>query len=210
MAIATRHLKVLISSKQAEFAAERADIVRIMRPLPLLIASAAEDWAPESMPINERSIVEAMDCSIYVGLFGCVYSAPAVMEYELAHQNPQRELLIYVKSCTHRDATLAQFLKQLSDSRSGHTVQEFNDWSDVRDRFADHVWDAIGRMIERLLRLANPPVPMGPGSVLIRKWQHERDALVALGLPGDPREAADLASDLERLRSARRRHTAGP
>jgi hypothetical protein len=205
VALATRQLKVLISSKQEEFAAERADIVRIMRPLPLLVANAAEDWPPESMPIHQRSIVEASACSIYVGLFGCVHSAPAVMEYESAHTNKHRELLIYVKACAHRDAALAQFLERLNDSRSGHVVTPFNDWSDVRDRFADHLWDAIGRMVDRLLRLAHPPVPMGNSSGLLRKWHDEKDALMSLGLPEDPHEAAAFASELERKRSAFRR-----
>ena len=199
MAIAQRQLKVLISSKQSEFAAERADILRTIQPLPLLAANVAEEWAPESTPVERTSVREAAECSIYVGLFGCVYSYPTVLEYQAARANPQRELLIYVKACPTRDAELATFVDTITGPNSGHTVVTFTDWSQVRDRFADHLWSAVGRMIDRLLRLADPPVPMSIGdrSILVRKWQDEATALQGLGLPEDREEARQLARDLK-------------
>lgn len=203
MAIAQRQLTVLISSKQAEFAAERADILRIMRPMPLLAANAAEDWAPETKPVLDKSVDETAGAAIYVGLFGCVYSEPTVMEYRAARQNPHREVLIYVKDCKARDAPLDEFLRTVLTGRTGHTVVRFGDWADVRDRFADHLWDAVGRMIERLMRLGRPPVAMGSGGVLARKWNAERAALLALGLPADEQEALDLAAHLGRERARR-------
>jgi hypothetical protein len=201
MAVAHRHLTVLISSKQAEFAGERADIVQIVRPLPLLVANAAEHWAPETKSVEDKSVDEAAGSAIYVGLFGCIYSEPTVMEYRAARQNPHREVLIYVKDCATRDRALDEFLGSVLQARTGHTVVRFANWADARDRFAEHLWDAVGRMIDRLMRLGNPPVAMGGGGVLERKWNAERAALLALGLPVRSEDALEMAEHLRRERS---------
>lgn len=203
MAVVIPHLKVLISSKQAEFAAERADILQRMQPLPLLVANAAEQWSPESMPVERKSVDEALGCAIYVGLFGCVYSEPTVLEYEAARSNPHREILVYIKDCAHRDSRLVPFVNGLMEGKSGHTVLRFATWSVVQDRFADHLWNAVGRMIERLLRIGNPPVAMGGGGVLERKWQTERASFAALGLPTTPDEALQMADYLRRAHHQR-------
>jgi hypothetical protein len=203
MAIASPTLKVLISSKQAEFAAERADILQTIRPLPLLVANAAEQWPPESTPVERKSVEEASTCAIYVGLFGCVYSEPTVLEYRAASTNPHREILVYVKDCANREPALVPFLNALIEGKTGHTVTRFATWSDVRERFADHLWHAVGRMIDRLLRISSPPRAMGGGGVLQRKWEVERAALAALGLPNDPHEALQMAEYLECERSKR-------
>jgi len=202
VAVGQRHLTVLISSKQAEFAAERADILQIMRPMPLLVANAAEEWAPERTPVLHKSVNEAAACAIYVGLFGCIYSEPTVMEYREARKNPQRELLIYVKDCKTRELALDEFITATLGSTTGHTAVRFASWPDVRDRFADHLWEAVSRMVERLMRLGNPPVAMGSGGVLERKWNTERAALLALGLPERSQDALDLAAHLQRERAA--------
>jgi hypothetical protein len=56
-------------------------------------------------------------------------------------------------------------------------------------------------MIERLLRLASPPIAMGRGSMLVKKWSDERAALVNIGLPDTPDDARSLAEALLRSRS---------
>jgi hypothetical protein len=188
-------LSILISSKQLEFAAERADLREILRPLPLLVANAAETWAPESTPVLLKSIDEAANCAIYLGLFGCVYSEPTILEYRAASRNPHREILVYIKQCRQqRDRELEEFLETVKD---GRTVVQFTDWVQVRDRIADHLWRAVQRMIERLLRLGNPPTALGSSGAMARKWTAEKSSLLELGLPAEPQDAAHLAAWLQ-------------
>ena len=201
MAVASPNLKILISSKQSEFAAERADILGRIRPLPLLVANAAEQWPPESTPVERKSVEEASTCAIYMGLFGCVYSEPTVLEYEAASANPHREILIYIKDCANREPCLVPFVNRLKEGKTGHTVRQFATWRDVQELVVDHLWHAVGRMTERLLRLGNPPKALGSGGVLERKWRIERAALEALGLPTDPQEALRMAEYLGHERS---------
>jgi hypothetical protein len=191
-------LTVLISSKQAEFAAERADIRDIMRPMPLLAADSAENWPPESMAVERKSVEQGARCSIYVGLFACVYSEPTVEEYEAAARNPNRELLIYIRDCPERNAALVEFLDRILHPKQGHTIVQYRDWNTVRTRFADHLWSAIERMIQHLLRLGNPPVAMaGRGSVVERRWAYEKQQLLELGLPAHPAAALAQAEYLQ-------------
>jgi hypothetical protein len=190
-------LKVLISSKQLEFEAERSDILNIMKSLPLLAADAAEEWSPEREPIEDVSVREARGCSIYIGLFGCIYSHPTVLEYEAAAQNPYREMLVYVRDCPHRDESLAAFLEKMKDPQNGHTLVTYRDWQSVRSRLEKHLWDAVGRMVEHLLRLGHPPVAMGSGGAMERRWQHEKQNLIDLGLPADRESAVQFAERLK-------------
>lgn len=197
MAETIPHLNVLISSKQKEFAAERADIRELMKPLPLLIADAAEDWAPSSSSIRETFLKQARECAIYVGLFGCVYSPPTIEEYTAAAENPYREILIFVKECVQRDPELMKFVEQLADPESGRTIIVYKDWGSVRQRFEKSLWSAVGRMIEHLLRIGTPPVGMGADGALERRRKTMEPKLWALGLPRDRAMALQLAQLLE-------------
>jgi hypothetical protein len=88
----------------------------------LLVADAAEDWDPQSAAIRETYLRQAKSCALYVGLFGCVFSAPTIEEYRAAAGNPLRQVLVYVKECAGgRDAALTGFLHELSDPESGRT-----------------------------------------------------------------------------------------
>jgi len=203
MAIDKLTLPVLISSKQAEFAVERDDIIRIMKPMPLLAVDAAENWAPEALPVEEKSVRQAAGCAIYVGLFGCIYSEPTVLEYKAAAGNSYREILVYVKDCATRQPKLADFLDQVADPKNGHKLVRYSEWSTVRRRFRDHLWEAIGRMVQHALRLGDPPAAMGEdSSVFDQRWQLERAALLDLGLPDDPQRAKELAILLENEKDA--------
>lgn len=194
-------LPVLISSKQAEFPVERADIVKIMEPMPLLAADAAEGWAPEAVDVQEKSVQRANACLIYVGLFGCIHSEPTILEYRAATRNPHREILVYIRDCDNREPQLSAFLSEVIAPVTGRTVLRYSDWRAVRKRFRDHLWEAIGRMAQHCLRLGSPPAAMGPGSALARRWERERAGLLELGLPATPSEALELATFLEAERS---------
>ena len=201
MALSKLTLPVLISSKQIEFAAEREDIVALMRPMPLLAVDAAQNWAPEARPVEKKSVDQAASCAIYVGLFGCIYSEPTILEYRSASGNRYREILIYIKDCPKREGPLAEFLKEVMDPKTGRTVVRYSDWSKVRKRFREHLWEATGRMVQHLLRLADPPAAMGEdGSILERRWVVEKKALLNLGLPSNPGEARELARFFENER----------
>jgi hypothetical protein len=192
------HLNVLISSKQKEFAAERQDIRELMKPLPLLIADAGEDWVPSASPIRQTFLQQARECAIYVGFFGCIYSPSTIEEYTTAAENPYREILIFVKECPQRDPELARFIDQLVDPESGRTVVVYREWGSVRPRFEKSLWSAVGRMIEHLLRLGAPPVALGDGGALERRWKAIQQNLWGLGLPQDRAAALGLARLLER------------
>jgi hypothetical protein len=193
-------LKVLISSKQLEFQAERSDILNIMKSLPLLAADAAEEWSPEAEAVQNVSVRQASGCSIYIGLFGCIYSYPTILEYEAAAQNPYREMLVYVKDCPNRDESLAAFLEKVKDPTNGRTLVTYRDWESLRSRVEKHLWDAVGRMVEHLLRLGHPPVALGSGGAMERRWRHERQCLIDLGLPSDRELAVRFADGLRQQR----------
>jgi hypothetical protein len=204
MAVDQPTLRVLISSKQSEFEQERRDIAELMAPMPLLAANAAETWAPESIPVEDKSIYEARTCAIYVGLFGCVYSYPTTLEYQAAASNEQRELLIYIRYCPAREDALRKFLESVTDPRSGRTVVVYEDWASVRPRFESHLWAAVARMVQKALRLASPPQALGRSAVMRRMWEEERDQLSELGLPAEPAEACRLAKALQAAMNAGR------
>src|SRR3954447_17981702 len=171
MALLKMQLPVLISSKQAEFERERADIVKLMASMPLLAVDAAERWSPASIPVQHESVFHAERCAIYVALFGCRYSNPTILEYEAAAGNLHREVLIYIRDCDNREPPLHEFLERVSNPTAGPTVVHYSAWSKVRERFVEHLWDATGRMVQHLLRLGAVPSAMGAEQeVFEKRW----------------------------------------
>ena len=193
-------LNVLISSKQKEFVEERGDIRAMMAPMPLLVADAAEDWGPQSGSIRETFLRAAKGCALYVGLYGCVYSAPTVEEYWTAAENPHREILVYVKRCAARDEELKKFLDAVTAPESGRTIVVYDSWETVRPNFQRHLWAAIERMIAHCLELGNKPVSLsgGNGPLELRRRQYEQ-ALAEMGLPLDADRAFLLADQLRQF-----------
>jgi hypothetical protein len=194
-------LPVLISSKQAEFQKEREDISKIMESVPLLSADVAEGWAPQATPILDKSVEQARTCAIYVGFYGCIYSQPTVEEYKAASDNPYREILIYVKKCSAgREPKLVEFLEQIMSPTDGHVILAYSSWPKVRKQFTEHLWAAIGRMAMHALRLGKPPAALGTGddaAILEQMWAKEKNELLNLGLPANPKEALKLAQLIE-------------
>lgn len=200
MATNEARLNVLISSKQKEFTEERGDIRAMMAPMPLLVADAAEDWGAQSGSIRETFLREARGCALYVGLFGCLYSAPTIEEYRVAAENPHREILVYVKECPGRDKELSDFLGEVRNPDSGRTIVSYDSWMKVRPNFERHLWAAIQRMIAHCLELGNKQVSLsgGDGPLERRRRQYER-ALEEMGLPTDSERARRLADQLRRF-----------
>jgi len=194
-------LNVLISSKQKEFVRERADIRSLMAPMPLLVADAAEDWDPQSAAIRETYLRQAKSCALYVGLFGCVFSAPTIEEYRAAAGNPLRQVLVYVKECAGgRDAALTDFLHELSDPESGRTLVTYTVWDEVRPQFMRHLWAAIQRMIEHCIELGNKPVTLSSGAGALERRRHRYEAALAeMGFPVEGDRALELAAELRRF-----------
>jgi Domain of unknown function (DUF4062) len=198
-------LRVFISSKQAEFTAEREALATIIRKMPLLAPVTAEAWSPERADVRERFLADVRRCPIYVGLFGCVFSGPTVVEYETACENPRREILIYIKRCPS-DRVEPSLRPVLEALRAKHTVTEYDAPAQLQARFRRHLWSAVKRMIDAYIELRQPaPVAQGSQSVLRRLWDKQRVHLRDLGLPGDlsPEDAGRWA---ERLGSMLQSH----
>jgi Domain of unknown function (DUF4062) len=179
-------IRVFISSKESEFAAERAAMARIVSALPLLAPVIAEDWAPSREEVKSKYLGDVRASPIYVGLFGCLYSAATELEYRAALENPYREILVYVRSCSSPEPQLkAIFDTWFVDCE--HTVKRFTTWEELLPVFEKHLWSAVRRMIQAYLQLASPePVTRGEDSVFQDRWQEARSQILSLGLPGPP------------------------
>jgi hypothetical protein len=201
MAEVNEVIRVFISSKRSEFVVERAAMARIVSALPLLAPIVAEEWAPSREEVKSKYLGDVRSSPIYVGIFGCLYSAATELEYRAALENPYREILVYVRNCDSPEPQL----KPILDSwfvDCEHTVKRFTTWEELLPVFEKHLWNAVRRMIQAYLQLASPePITRGEESVFRRRWQEARSQIMSLGLPG--RVAADDAhSWAERLSRA--------
>lgn len=195
-------IRVFISSKQNEFQHERQRVENVIRNLPLLAPDLAEDWSPERESVENTFLRRVRAAPIYVGFFGCIYSAPTCLEYETARENPRREILIYIKECSHRDPLLDDFIHKIDNPKSGHTIKSFKNWDDLKPYFETHLWAAIRRMIENYIQLKEPePATRGPQSFKWHRWNETRQQLLDIGLPGahDPEKADVWAHELTRM-----------
>ena len=187
-----KSIRVFISSKQSEFQRERAEMARIIAGMPLLAPVLAEEWSPARVSVKEQYLADVRRSPIYIGLFGCIYSAATELEYRAALENPYREILVYVRKCEHAEPELQPLLDSWT-RECEHTVKQFETWEDLQPHFEKHLWNAVRLMIDAYLQLAaREPVARGEGSVMLRKWQEARRHLGALGLPGDLSESSAL------------------
>ena len=201
MATLNEVVRVFISSKQSEFKKERSEIAHLVSGMPLLAPVLAEEWSPARAEVRETFLADVRRSPIYVGLFGCVYSAATELEYRTALENPYREILVYLRRCTRADQELLPLLNSWT-TECTHTVKIFENWDDLRPHFEKHLWDAVRRMIEAYLQLSAPqPRAHAPGSVMEAKWREGLRQIVALGLPGDL-SAPSVQSWVERLSGA--------
>ncbi len=202
MAEISEVVRVFISSKQKEFQRERLGMEQVIRKLPLLAADLAEDWSPERETVKDTFLNRVRRAPIYVGLFGCIYSSPTCLEYETALENSRREILIYVRECQDREPRLADFIDRLESPEHGHTIKPFQDWGELKPYFERHLWNAVERMIDHYLRLAEPePATRGQKSIMARRWHETRSSLLSLGLPEahKPEQAAVWAQRLQAM-----------
>jgi hypothetical protein len=185
LAVIDEVIRVFISSKRAEFERERSAMAEMISSLPLLAPIIAEEWSPARENAKQKYLGDVRNSPIYVGIFGCVYSAATELEYRTALENPYREILIYVRDCENPDAELKPLLKSWFVDCE-HTVRRYTKWEELRPVFQKHLWDAVGRMIEAYLQLARPEMtPRGFDSVLEPRWKEARNQIMSLGLPGD-------------------------
>jgi Domain of unknown function (DUF4062) len=168
-------IPVFISSKQAELVVERDLLADQIRRLPPLEPVVAEEWAPQAKRVQEVMLDKVRAAPIYVGLFASVYSEPTELEYREAVKNPYREVLIYIKSGADRDARLEALVKAMRDD---HVVTTYRDVRDLLHRFAEHLQEAMSRMILQLQRLGEqPPTGRGRESRLRARWEEQQRLL---------------------------------
>lgn len=179
---------VFISSKQAEFRAERTLIQRLIESTPHMAPVLAEDWSPERGGVRDRYVGDVERCDIYVGLFGCVYSAPTEEEYRVAARNPARELLIYMRDCEgNRDPQLATLIAEIEATGVPAKLSAKR----IRDVFLRDLNNAVTRMLRAFRNQSERPrlQSRAGDSVILRDWDQARASLSELGYPVDDRAA---------------------
>lgn len=190
----TDPIRVFISSKQIEFAEERRAIRAIVESSPLMAPVLGEDFVPERSDARSRYLADVDRCPIYVGLFGCTYSASTEDEYRHALHNPTREVLLYVRPCPdRRDEKLSELIKEFERN---HVTTKLESIPKLRKTFIDHLHGAIVRMVTLLLDQREAPRPQGgPESSTERDWHERRVALRDFGFPVDaPEMLGNLAN----------------
>jgi Domain of unknown function (DUF4062) len=194
-------IKVFVSSKQAEFKCEREGIFELVSGMPLLAPILAEDWSPGRDAVKSRYLRNVRESPIYVGLFGCIYSAPTEEEYRAALENPFREVLVYVRECDRADAGLLLLRKSFLEDCI-HTVTVFKTWDDLKPVFERHLWNAVYQMIQAYMEMAKPqPQARGEDSVMLSNWKLAKSQLTELGLPGSGTQE-DAIQWAQRLRNS--------
>jgi Domain of unknown function (DUF4062) len=198
----TDPIRVFISSKQAEFSAERQIMKKIIEGSDVMAPVVAEDFAPERGDVRSRYLADVERCPIYVGLFGCVYSAPTEDEYRHALLNPAREILLYVRPCPdRRDEALARLVAEF-EARS--VPKKLDTVQTLRKNFAEHLHRALSRMIRVLMDQQAPPRPQSVArrSSIREEWEERRQRLGAIGFPVD--DANELEKVIAQFRTAER------
>jgi Domain of unknown function (DUF4062) len=189
-------IRVFISSKQSEFVEERRLLASVLKKMPLLAAIVAEEWPAQRTDIRDRFLNDVRRSAIYVGLFGRVYSAPTELEYRTALENDKREILVYIR----RDVEPEEPLRPLVKEMKTRVISHFATAEELAVRFEEHVWAAVGRMLEAYMALSSPPPQPHSGSVspMRRRWEKVRSGWADL-LPGaaSPEEAADAVAQLQ-------------
>lgn len=196
----TDPIRVFISSKQAEFTAERQVMKKIIEASDVMAPILAEDFAPERSDVRSRYLADVERCPIYVGLFGCIYSAPTEEEYRHALLNPAREILLYVRPCPdRREEALVRLVVEF-EARS--VPKKLDSIQTLRKSFKEHLQRALSRMIRMLMDQTVRPRAQGGAleSSIRREWEERRQRLGVMGFPVD--DAAGLEKVIARFRTA--------
>ena len=176
-------IRVFISSKQEEFATERAVLAHEIESMAILEPVLAESWLPQGTSVQDLYLRDVRSCPIYVGLFGCTYSEPTKLEYLAASENAYRERLIYLKECAPVDPPLQELIKTFERQV---VFKRFRTVGDLLPTFSNHLLAALSRMITNYQLLGEPkPVAHGSGAALEKRWASRQKQLSQLGLPGD-------------------------
>ena len=183
-----KKLQVFVSSKFSEFPQERAILKHEIEALPLLEPVLAEDWPPQAAAPKDVYVADVQRCYIYVGLFGCMYSEPTRVEYEVAGENPHREVLIYLRNCPGgSDSELKALIADILDTR---VARKYSDPLELLPIVQADLQAALWRMVDLCLRAGKNQDQTGTRSV----WT---PSLASVGVPADPQSALELANDIE-------------
>lgn len=179
-------IRVFISSKEREFAAQRASLRDKLNETAMFEVTLVED-SPPTRDVARTYYLNEVRCShVYVALFGCLFSDPTREEYETAMTNPAREILLYEKACPEaRDEQLSEFLVLLKRTHMLRPIQD--EFERVVGR---HLHDTIIRIIRKAVDSAEPPQTLGAGPKE-RAWRRTREGMIALGYVFDEPQKHD-------------------
>ena len=146
--------KIFVSAVQKELKEERRAIKDLIQKNSLLIdhfdAFLFEDAPAKSKSAEHSYLAEVRDCDIYIGIFGNQYGAsakdklsPVEEELRVAQKN-DKEVFIFIKgengqNDKNREAGIQKLIKEIKDSRKGHSYKRFHN----TDELTDFVFDSL-------------------------------------------------------------------
>ncbi len=143
-------LRVFVSSKMAELAAERAAIKEVLDELEVDAWVFELDAGARTETIETTFREQLRDSDLYIGVFWKGYGAYTIDEFELARET-DTDCLIYQKGgadAEGRDPQLQAFLDKIGEVETGLTVQFF----DTPDQLRELVKRDTARWQTRIVR----------------------------------------------------------
>src|SRR5262245_25654815 len=136
-----RRLRVFISSRMQELAAERAAIKAALDDLRIDAWVYESDAGARSQSIRKTYVEELSGADLYIGLFWKGYGEYTLEEYKLA-ESLKKDRLIFQKRTAEegdRDPQLREFLVGLNNVEKGLTVRWFDGLEDFTTAVKDDV-----------------------------------------------------------------------
>jgi hypothetical protein len=193
-----QRLRIFVSSKMQELAAEREAIKAALEELHVKAWVFEKDAGARSQTIQETYLEEVEAADLYIGVFWKGYGPYTIEEYEHA-QMLGMDCLIYDKRDDiqgHRDPELQAFLDRISAVESGLTVRWFNTPEDLGRFVKEDVAAWQARIIrdgrkssapEVYVGVPSMPTPFVGRSDLLQKMVRQLrsgENLAVEGLPG--------------------------
>ncbi len=193
-----QRLRIFISSKMQELAAEREAIKAALDELHVEAWVFEKDAGARPQTIQETYLEEVEAADLYIGLFWKGYGPYTIEEYEHAEMLGM-DCLIYEKRDDiqgQRDSELQAFLDRISAVENGLTIKWFNTPDDLRKFVKEDVAAWQARIIRQGRKFSSqevyvgvPPMPphfVGRGDLvqkMVRQFRSGEDLAVE-GLPG--------------------------
>jgi hypothetical protein len=150
-----QRLRVFVSSKMQELAAERQSVKAALDALKVDAWIFEQDAGARPESIEKAFLEEVETADLYVGLFWKGYGEYTLAEYDYA-KKLGKDCLIYEKRSDldeQRDPRLQFFLDQLGDVKSGLTIK----WFKTTDELSEVVKDDIAKWQARFIREHHTP-----------------------------------------------------